>query len=303
MAFSKLPQLAWFTLIAEHRSLTKAAAELGVSRAALSQSLKALEQQLNVKLIYRTTRSMSLSEEGRQLYELLRPAFSTIKQAVHSVNDASATPSGILRINTSRVAARLLIEPYMLELFSRHPKLKLEFIMDDGHANIIAEGCDAGIRLGHALPPHMVAVPVSPPLQLVVAASARYIERHGAPRTLADLSTHNCIGYRDAVTGAVQPWGFDEPGQAAQAFSIEPQGSLISNDDDCLVRAALSGLGIIQHLDLALAPHLASGALVRLLPQWSRPFPGYYMYAPSRDKMPSKVRALMTFLTEKRDAG
>lgn len=299
---SKLPQLAWFAQIAHHGSFTKAAAEMGVSRAALSQSLKALEAQLNVKLIYRTTRDMALTEEGRRLFEQLRPALGAIEQAVRNVGEANAEPSGLLRVNTSRIAARNLIEPHLAEFFGRYPQLKLELVFDDGFSNIIADGCDAGIRMGESLASHVVAVPISPMLEMAVVASPAYFKRHGVPQTPADLATHDCVAYRHVSSGAIFRWEFTSPEPDGHAFVVEPQGSLIVNDDDSMTRAALQGAGLVQHVDIAVRQQLQDGSLVRVLQPWCKPFAGFYLYVPTREQMPRKVRAFTDFLIEKRIA-
>ncbi len=299
---SRLPPLAWFSHIAQHGSFTKAAAEMGVSRAALSQSLKALEEQLNVKLIYRTTRDMSLTEEGQRLFDQLRPALGAIEQAVRGVGEANAEPSGLLRINTSRIAARNLVEPHLAEFFARYPQLKLELVIDDGFSNIIADGCDAGIRMGESLAPHVVAVPISPMLEMAVVASPEYFRRNGVPQTPADLANHDCVAYRHISSGAVFRWEFSAPEPDGHAFVVEPQGKLITNDDDSMIRAALQGAGLVQHVDIAVREPLQDGSLVRVLQPWCKPFAGFYLYVPSREQMPRKVRAVTDFLIEKRIA-
>lgn len=275
-----LPSLAWFALVAEHRSFTKAAAEMGVSRAALSQSLKALERRLNVKLLYRTTRDMSLTEAGQRLYD---------------------APSGLLRVNTSRMAAKVLVEPHLGELMACYPKLRLELVMDDGLANIVADGCDAGIRLGESLAEHVVAVPISPMMEMAVVASPAYFRRHGRPRAPADLVQHNCVCYRQTSSGAIFSWEFSAPGEAGHDFAVAPQGSFTTNDDDGMIRVALQDAGLIQHMEIAVRPYLREGRLERVLQDWCKPFPGFYLYIPSRQQIPSKVRALMDFLVRKRD--
>ncbi|KAF1031879.1 MAG: HTH-type transcriptional regulator PgrR [Burkholderia lata] len=298
---SQLPSLAWFVHVAYHLSFTRAAAEMGVSRAALSQNLKALEQQLNVKLLYRTTRDMSLTEDGQRLYDTLRPAFGSIEQAISSLHEVRHAPSGLLRVNTSRVAARTLIEPHLGEFMARYPLLRVELVMNDGMSNIIADGCDAGIRLGESLAEHMVAVPITPMIEMVVAGSPDYLARHGKPATPADLIAHNCLCYRQTTSGAIYRWEFTSTDIEGHAFEVEPKGSVVTNDDDGMIRVALQGVGLIQHQDIALREHLAAGTLVRVLDAWCKPFPGYYLYTPSREQMPAKVRALMDFLVEKRE--
>jgi len=295
-----LPALAWFSRVAQHRSFTRAAAEMGVSRAALSQNLKALERRLNVKLLYRTTRDMSLTEEGQRLYEVLQVALQNIDGAVRTVGEARTEPSGLLRVNTARFAAKVLIEPHLPEFLARYPKLQVELVMNDGFANIIAEGCDAGIRLGQSLAEHMTAIPISPPLQMAVVASPAYFAKYGQPETPADLASHNCMRFRYTSSGGIHQWEFAPPDTEGQDFVMEPFGNYTTNDDDSMVRAALQGVGIMQHIDIVVREHLRSGALQQVLQPWSRPFAGCYLYIPSREQLPAKVRAFMDFMLEKR---
>ncbi|MEM5441377.1 LysR family transcriptional regulator [Serratia marcescens] len=298
---SLLPSLAWFAHIAQHRSFTKAAAQMGVSRAALSQNLKALEKQLNLKLLHRTTRDMSLTEEGQRLLEALAPALNAIEHAVSTLEESRHEPAGLLRINASRTAAKHFIEPHVGEFLARYPRLKLELVMDDGMASIISEGYDAGVRLGESLAEHMVAIPITPQVELVAVATPQYLSRYGTPATPADLVNHNCIAFRHATSGAIYQWEFSTlERHVRHTFSVEPQGSMITNDDDGMIRAALQHVGIIQHFDFAVKAQVERGELVRILQPWSQPFPGFYLYIPSREHMSAKVRALLDFLVEKR---
>ena len=274
--------------------------EMGVSRAALSQNLKALEKQLGVKLLYRTTRDMSLTEAGRQLFDTLQPKLGEIEQAVRNLGDASGEPSGLVKVNTSRMAAKALIEPHLAEFYARYPKLRLELVMAEPLSNIIAEGCDAGIRLGRSLADHVVAVPVTPALSMAVVGSPSYFKRHGVPKSPNDLVHHNCINYRYSGSGAIHDWDFDEPGKRGQHFTQAVSGNLTTNDDEGMTRAALQGLGLIQNIDIAIQRYLADGRLIRVLREWTHTQAGFYLYTPTREQMPSKVRALLDFLTEKR---
>lgn len=296
---SLVASLTWFALIARHRSFTKAAAESGVTRAALSQHLKALEQRLNLRLLNRTTRDMSLTEQGQRLLDVLQPALSAIERAVGEAGEAGDMPTGLIRLNTSRIAARLLIEPHLGDFLARHPGLRLELVLNDGFANIVAEGLDAGIRLGENLAGHMVAVPISPPLEMAIVGSPAYFARHGTPATPADLTRHNCLAYRFATSGAIDPWSFTSPDEPTRTLALEPQGSAIFNDDDSMLRAALQGVGLVQHIDLCVRRHLDDGSLVRVLSTWCPPFPGFYLYVPSRAQMPAKIHALIDFLSER----
>ncbi|MDH5832806.1 LysR family transcriptional regulator [Luteimonas kalidii] len=297
-----LPSLAWFAHVARHGSFTRAAEEMGVSRAALSQSLKSLERQLGVRLLYRTTRHMSLTEAGQALFDTLRPSLAGIEQAVQALGEAQDVPSGLVRVNTSRLAARALIEPHLAEFRDRHPKVALELVMSDSLSNIIAEGCDAGIRLGQSLAEHMVAVPISPALSMAVVGAPAYLARHGVPKAPADLAAHDCINYRFAGTGALHDWEFTAPGRKGGHFTQAVTGRLVTNDDQCMVRAAAQGLGLMQIVDVAVQAELADGRLVRVLRDWTHPLSAFYLYAPSREQMPRKVRALIDFLVERREA-
>ncbi|MBZ5790591.1 LysR family transcriptional regulator [Burkholderia contaminans] len=298
---SLLPSLAWFARVAHHRSFTKAAAEVGASRANLSQNVKALERRLNVKLLYRTTRDMSLTEEGQRLYDVWYPALVAVERTVDALHDARDEPSGLIRMNTSRVAAKTLIEPHLEEFSTRFPALGLELVMNDSLANIVADGCDVGIRIGESLAPHMIAVPITPSLEMAVVGTPAYFKRYGEPVTPADLTEHNCLRFRQ-VGGAIHPWEFTSPEEPGHGFAVEPRGSITTNDDDGMIRAALQNVGLIQHIDIAVQQHLNSGALIRVLRSWCKPFAGFYVYAPTRTQMPTKVRALIDFLLEKREA-
>ena len=298
---SLVSSLTWFAHIARHRSFTKAAAEMEVTRAALSQHLKGLEQHLNVRLLNRTTRDMSLTEEGQRLLDVLQPALTAIERAVAEIGEAHAEPTGLIRMNSSRVAARLLIEPHMGEFLTRYPKLRLELVMDDGFSNIVAEGLDAGIRLGESLDEHMVAVPITPPLEMAIVGSPEYFERYGMPETPADLMKYNCLAYRFTSSGTIDRWSFTSPDEEKRTVVFEPQGNAVFNDDDSMLRATLQGVGLVQHIDLCVRRHLADGSLVRVLASWCPPFPGFYLYVPSRSQMPAKTRALMDFLVEQRE--
>jgi DNA-binding transcriptional LysR family regulator len=275
---------------------------MGVSRAALSQNLKALEKQLGVKLLYRTTRDMSLTEAGQQLFDTLQPALGEIEHTVRNLGDANGEPSGLIRVNTSRMAAKALIEPHLPEFYARYPKLKLELVMAEPLSNIIADGCDAGIRLGRSLADHVVAVPVTPVLSMAVVGTPDYLKRHGVPKTPGDLARHNCINYRYSGSGALHDWDFNEPGKRGQHFTQAVTGNLTTNDDEGMTRAALQSLGLIQNIDIAIHSYLADGRLVRVLRDWTHTQAGFYLYTPTREQMPSKVRALLDFLVEKREA-
>ncbi|TOG89381.1 LysR family transcriptional regulator [Vibrio parahaemolyticus] len=297
---SLISSLTWFAHVARHRSFTKAASEMGVTRAALSQHVKGLEKQLQVRLLNRTTRNMSLTEEGQRLLDTLHPLLTNIEQALNSLNDLHIEPAGLIRISVSRTAARLLIEPHLGEFLSRYPKIRLELIMDDGLTNIVAEGMDAGIRLGVSLDEHMVAIPITPNLTNAIVGSPDYFKRYGKPETPNDLEYHNCLAYRFTSSGTLDHWSLTSPDVDKHTVIFEPKGNAVFNDDYSMLQAAIQGVGLIKHIDLWVLKYLEEGKLERVFVDWCKPFPGFYLYIPSRENMPKKIRVLMDFLIEKR---
>lgn len=298
---SLISSLTWFAHIARHRSFTKAASEMGVTRAALSQHLKALEQQLQVRLLNRTTRNMSLTDEGQRLLDILHPSLTNIEQVVSELNESHIEPSGLIRISSSRTAARLLIEPHLGEFLARYPKIRLELMMDDGFTNIVAEGLDAGIRLGVSLDEHMVAVPITPPLTTAIVGSPAYFKQHGIPQSPKELEAHNCLAYRFTSSGTLDHWSLTAPDSDQHTVVFEPKGNAVFNDDYSMLQAAIQGVGLVKHIDLWVHEAIQDGRLTRVLTPWCKPFPGFYLYIPSREHMPKKIRVLMDFLIEKRE--
>ncbi|MGI2882525.1 LysR family transcriptional regulator [Vibrio furnissii] len=298
---SLISSLTWFAHIARHRSFTKAASEMGVTRAALSQHLKALEQQLQVRLLNRTTRNMSLTDEGQRLLDILHPSLTNIEQVVSELNESHIEPSGLIRISSSRTAARLLIEPHLGEFLARYPKIRLELMMDDGFTNIVAEGLDAGIRLGVSLDEHMVAVPITPPLTTAIVGSPAYFKQHGIPQSPKDLEAHNCLAYRFTSSGTLDHWSLTAPDSDQHTVVFEPKGNAVFNDDYSMLQAAIQGVGLVKHIDLWVHEAIQDGRLTRVLTPWCKPFPGFYLYIPSREHMPKKIQVLMDFLIEKRE--
>ncbi|EOA1770278.1 LysR family transcriptional regulator [Vibrio parahaemolyticus] len=297
---SLISSLTWFAHVARHRSFTKAASEMGVTRAALSQHVKGLEKQLQVRLLNRTTRNMSLTEEGQRLLDTLHPSLTNIEQALNSLNDLHIEPAGLIRISVSRTAARLLIEPHLGEFLSRYPKIRLELLMDDGLTNIVAEGMDAGICLGVSLDEHMVAIPITPNLTNAIVGSPDYFKRYGKPETPNDLEHHNCLAYRFTSSGTLDHWSLTSPDVDKHTVIFEPKGNAVFNDDYSMLQAAIQGVGLIKHIDLWVLKYLEEGKLERVFVDWCKPFPGFYLYIPSRENMPKKIRVLMDFLIEKR---
>ncbi|MBB3389722.1 DNA-binding transcriptional LysR family regulator [Rhizobium sp. BK275] len=294
-----LPAIAAFAEVAREGSFTRAASKLAVSPSALSQTLRVLEERLSVRLLNRSTRSVSVTEEGRKLLADINPGLAMIEHAVALVQDAKDRPAGEIRINSSRLAASHFLEPHLGEFARRYPLVKLEIVVDDGFGDIVREGCDGGVRLRESVVDSMIAVPISPPIRMAVVASPAYLATYPPPETPFDLERHNCLGLRHGNSNIVSAWEFTDPSDGRE-FTFEPTGSFVTNGDDIMLSAAIQGVGLIMHMDFAVRDHVARGTLVRVLETWCQPFDGFDLYLPTRDQMAAKIRALIDFLVEKR---
>lgn len=300
---AQLPALVAFASVARHGSFTRAATESGVSASALSQSIRALEAQLSVRLFNRTTRRVALTEAGAQFLDRVRPALSMLEAAYESLDETRGEPTGLLRVNLPRIAGDLLVVPHLAEFAQRYPRVVVELSLDEGLTDLIGEGFDAGIRLGERLARDMVAVPLSGPLRIAVAGSPAYFARHPKPSTPDDLVRHDCLRYRFSTSRGIYRWEFAEPGERAgpsrRVFEVETSGSFVTNDLRTMVVAAEQGVGLLHVIEDFIRPQLADGRLVRVLDEWALTFDGFSLYMPSRAQMPSKLRAFVDFLKEK----
>jgi DNA-binding transcriptional LysR family regulator len=272
-------EFAVFIAVAEEGSFTRAAAKLGLSQSALSYAVRMLEERLGVRLISRTTRSLSITEAGERIFRSLRPAFDHIDSEIAALASLRDKPSGTIRITTFRHAARIVLWPALMELLSEYADIKVEISVDEGLADIVAGRFDAGIRLGEQVEKDMVAVAISPPIRMAVVGSPSYLSRHKPPDTPRDLGEHLCIGYRQSKGGGLYAWEFERDGVE---LDVRVDGPLILNDNEMLEQAALDGLGLAYVFESQIAHHVEEGRLVRLLEDWCPPFPGYYLYYPSR---------------------
>lgn len=288
-----------FTAVARHRNFRRAAVERGVSASTLSAAVRDLETRLGVRLLHRTTRSVALTDAGAALLARLSPALAEIGEAVTAARAAQAQPSGPLRINAPEPAVELVLAPLLTAFLASHPAVRVELVAESTLVDIVAAGFDAGVRWGESLALDMVAVPLGPPQRYCVAASPALIARVGAPLHPRDLLDRPCLRIRFA-SGATPPWEFDRAGETVR---LSPTGPVTANSTALLMRAALDGLGFIQTFDGHAAPHLASGALVEVLADWSEPFDGPYLYYPSRRTLPSALRAFVDFVQAARRAG
>lgn len=296
-----LPAIAAFAEVAREGNFTRAAAKLSISPSALSQSIRALEEKLEVRLLNRSTRAVSMTEAGRDLLAQVDPSLAAIKLAVDALQDSGNRPAGEVRINSSRVAAKYLLLPHLAEFHRRYPEIRLEIVVEDSFGDIIREGCDAGIRLREAVGDTMIAVPLCPPISLAIVGAPSYFAANPPPLRPSELENHNCLSLRHGMSSAVSPWEFTDPADGTDEL-FQPQGSFTVNSDDLLIDAALEGVGLAMHMDFAIRRHIETGALIRVLTDWCPPFDGFNLYIPTRDQMPPKLRALVDFLTEKRRA-
>jgi DNA-binding transcriptional LysR family regulator len=285
--------------VADKRSFTAAAAELRVTPSAISQSVRALEERVGVRLLQRTTRSVGLTEAGERFVAHLRPALEGVQAAFDSLGELRDAPAGTLRLNVPRLAYRQVIEPQLAAFLAAYPKIQLEVAVDDGFANIIESGCDAGIRIGEMVDREMVAVRVGEDETAAIVGSPAYFAIRGKPKRPRDLQQHDCINYRRIARREIYRWELSEGGKDIE---IAVQGRFVVNDLDAQLGAALAGVGLAYTLESTVRAHLEAGRLVRVLEPFCPPFPGLYLYYPSRTNLAPKLQALVDFL-RKRDGG
>ncbi|APR76155.1 Transcriptional regulator, LysR family protein [Minicystis rosea] len=286
-----------FVTVADKRSFTSAGVELGVTGSAVSQTVRQLEERLGVRLLHRTTRSVGLTEAGERLYAQMKPAFTQMHAAVESLNDLRERPAGTLRLTVPRGLTPFTREPLLAEFLAQYPEISVEVSFDDGLVDIVAEGFDAGIRLGERLEKDMIAVDVFGPERLVVVGSPAYFARRRKPKHPRDLLDHDCIDYRHVTSGARYRWEFDEDGKP---FEIEVKGRVTTNDPAHMARLAVDGVGLAIMMEEYVRPFLKEGQLVRVLEPYCSPFPGFHLYHSSRVQTPLKLRVLIDFLLERR---
>lgn len=286
-----------FVTVANKRSFTAAGVELGVTGSAVSQTVRQLEERLGVRLLHRTTRSVGLTEAGERLYASLKPAFAQMRAAVESLNELRERPAGTLRLTVPRGVSGLLHEPLLAEFLALYPEIRFDISFDDGLTDIVAQGFDAGIRLGETLEKDMIAVEAFGPERLAVVGSPAYFARHRKPKHPRDLHAHDCIGYRYVTSGACYRWEFDEDGKE---FEIEIDGRVTCNDAAFMVKLALDGVGLAMVSEDYVRPFLKAGQLVPVLEAFCSPFPGFHVYYSSRTQTPLKLRVFLDFLLERR---
>ncbi|KEA49945.1 LysR family transcriptional regulator [Mangrovibacter sp. MFB070] len=284
-----LNDLLSFVTVAREGSFTRAAAQLGVTQPALSQAITGLENRMKIRLITRTTRSLSLTAAGERLLQAIGNRFDEIESELEMLTELRDKPAGTVRITCGPNVLQSILLPKLAPLLREYPDINLEFDANHGFRNIVADRFDAGVRLGDTIDKDMIAVPIGPPLRMAAVASADYFARHPAPHTPHDLVHHNCINMRQASSGGLYVWEFD---QDSGPVNVRVNGQLTFNTSAHMVDAALAGLGIAFLPAEEFAPHIEEGRLIQVLESWCAPFPGYYLYYPSR-KQPSPAFRLV----------
>lgn len=288
-----LYDLAAFVAVAEQGSFTRAAAELGMSQSALSHAMKALEERLGVRLLSRTTRSVSTTEAGETLLRSLRPALEDIAAGVDAVGDLRGKPSGTVRLTATKHAISSVVMPVLPSFLASHPGIRVDVFIDDNLTDIVSARIDAGIRFGDIVDKDMIAVRIGPDIRMSVVGAPSYFDAHPAPRTPRELSGHRCINYRLVKTGGLYAWDFEEDGKA---FKVRGEGPLVFNNSELLRDAALAGQGLAYVYDDEVVADVAAGRLRRTLETWCPTFQGYSLYHPSRRQIRPALAALITAL-------
>lgn len=293
MKRDELSDLLAFLAVAEEGSFTRAAARIGTSQSALSHTLRRLEQSLNIKLLNRTTRSVTTTPAGDRLVRSLRPSFDEIAESLASLDELRASPAGTVRITTSQHAAETVLWPAILRLAKDYPDLKVEISVDQRLVDIAADRFDAGIRLGEQIARDMDALPIGPMLRMLIVASPAYLTERGSPQSPHDLLDHDCINLRMPTHGNLYAWEMEENGRQIE---VEVEGRLVSDDIEFILQAAVDGMGLAFVMEDRAAPHIDAGALKAVVQDWCQPFAGYHLYFPKRKRQPAGLAALIRAL-------
>jgi DNA-binding transcriptional LysR family regulator len=292
---TQFAELNAFVAVAERTNFARAAAHLGIAASTISQTIRALEERLGMRLLNRTTRSVSLTDAGVKLLERVRPAIGELGAAVEDLNEFRDTPTGTLRLNVSSVAAEVVLAPVIKPFLAAYPAISLDICVDDSDGDIVSGRFDAGIRVGRRVARDMQMVRVTEPSRLVAIASPEYLHKRPAPKAPPDLQQHNCIVFRKEHE--LMTWEF---AKGKSKFEMSVRGSLTVNSMDLLVRATLDGIGIGYTIESYVAAHILAGRLVPLLPDWSPGHHSYYLYYSGRRQLPAPLKVFTAFLRQQR---
>jgi DNA-binding transcriptional LysR family regulator len=279
MARENFNDLVAFVTVAREGSFTKAAAKLGVSQSALSHTIRALETRLGVRLLSRTTRSVSATEAGERLLATVAPRLDEIEAGVAALSDMRDKPAGNIRISAAGHAATNVVWPKLEKFLPDYPDIKVELIVNYGLIDIVAERYDAGVRLGDQVAKDMIALRIAPDLRMAVVGTPAYFAKHAPPATPQDLANHACICMRLQTSGGLYTWEFEKK---SHAVNVRVEGQLIFNSSPPMVTAALAGFGMAYVPEDMVEEHIVAGRLIRVLTDWCPYFPGYHLYFASR---------------------
>jgi len=285
----ELSVLSAFLAVAEERSFTRAAKQLNISTSGLSHAIRLLEEQIGVRLLTRTTRSVSPTDAGEQLLAHLRPALADIRGTLTGLSGLQTKAVGRVRLLCPRLAAKTVLAPRLGRFALNYPDVELDVTTDDSRVDLVSAGFDAGIQFGEYIAQDMVAVRVSPDLRPAIVGAPGYFAIHAKPTVPRDVLQHRCIGFRHRGESKYR-WEFDK---GDQSLAISVSGSLNVDDLDLVIQAALDGAGLAWVAEDRIAEHLANGQLVRVLEDWCPPFPGFFLYYPSRKQQPAALAALI----------
>jgi DNA-binding transcriptional LysR family regulator len=288
-----LNSLLVFIAVARARNFTRAAAQLGVSQSALSQTLRSLEAKLGVRLLTRTTRSMSTTEAGERLLRAIGPAFDDIDAGLAALAALRDRPAGTIRITAHDHAVRAVLWPALLKLLPAYPDISVEIIIDYGLTDIVAERFDAGIRSGEMVARDMIAVRIGPDMRMAVVGAPAYFATRAVPEAPRDLTAHRCINLRLPTLGGLYAWEFGKDGAETK---VRVEGPLVFNASGPMLDAALAGFGLAYLPEDIVQAHIEAGRLIRVLEDWCPPYPGYHLYYPSRRQPTPAFAALVNAL-------
>lgn len=282
-----------FIAVARERSFTRAAAKLGTSQSALSHTIRGLETRLGVRLLTRTTRSVAPTEAGERLLQTVAPRLEEIEAEVDALGELREKPAGNLRITTAEHAANSIIWPALERFLPQYPDISVEVAINYQLVDIVAERFDMGIRLGEQVARDMIAVPIGPRVRMAVIGAPSYFATRKKPKTLQDLTDHNCINLRLPTHGGLMAWDFEKDGREVK---VRVEGQVTASSGSQVLDAALRGLGLGWVPEDMASPHIEAGALVRVLEKWCEPFSGYHLYYPHRRQGAPALTALVEAL-------
>src|SRR3954467_7932013 len=296
MQRGRLDDLQAFVAVARERSFTKAAAKLGVSQSALSHTIRELEERLGVRLLSRTTRSVSPTETGARLLHNIGPRFDEIEAEVAAVSELREKPAGTIRITATENATETILVPKLAPLLREYPDIKVEIIIDYGLTDIVAERYDAGVRSGEQVAKDMIAVRIGPDMRMAVVGAPSYFRKRSEPKKPQELIGHNCINLRLPSHGGLYAWEFEKGGRE---LKVRVEGQMTFNSAAQMLNAALAGYGLAYVPEGVVLAHLAKGRLKRVLADWCQPYSGYHLFYPSRRQSSAAFKLVVEALRER----